>query len=76
MQKDIIKITKMGYAIYYGERVKVAISISAPICNRFEEAFSVLTITFPNVREEEYNIGQMTQDLLEGVAEIERNLKA
>ena len=76
LQEDIIKIRKMGYAISYGERVKGAMSISVPIINRFKEVFAVLTVTFPNVREEEYNIEQLTQDLLDGAAEIEQELKS
>ena len=70
LKKDIIKIRKMGYAISYGERVKGAISISVPIKNRFKEVFAVMTITFPNVREEEYDMENLTRMLLEAAAEI------
>ncbi|WP_019416261.1 IclR family transcriptional regulator [Paenisporosarcina sp. TG20] len=74
--EDLGKIRKRGYAISYGERVKGAISISAPISNRFKEVFADLTITFPSVREEEYNLEKFTEDLLDGTAEIERNMKS
>lgn len=76
LMKDLGKIRKMGYAISYGERVKGAISISAPISNRFKEVFADLTITFPSVREEEYDLEKFTEDLLDGTAEIERNLQS
>ena len=75
LKKDIIKIRKMGYAISYGERVKGAISISVPIKNRFKEVFAVMTITFPNVREEEYDMENLTRMLLEAAAEIEEKLQ-
>lgn len=75
LREDIFRIRKMGYAISYGERVKGAMSISAPVNNRFNEVFAVLTITFPNVREEEYDIEQLTKVLLAGAAEIEGQLK-
>lgn len=74
--EDLSKIRKKGYAISYGERVRGAMSISAPISNRFKEVFADLTITFPNVREEEYDLEQLTRDLLDGTAEIERNLNS
>ena len=76
LRDDIVKIRKLGYSISYGERVKGAMSISVPIHNRFKEVFAVLTMTFPNVREEEYNLEELTEMLLKGSAEIEENLKS
>lgn len=76
LKKDIIKIRKMGYAISHGERVKGAVSISVPIKNRFKEVFAVITITFPNVREEEYDMKNLTELLLEAAAEIEEKLRS
>lgn len=75
LRRDLKKIRTMGYAISYGERVKGAMSISAPIFNRFQEVFADLTITFPSIREEEYDMEQLIQDLLQGAAEIENRLK-
>lgn len=72
--EDLTKIREMGYCISYGERVKGAISIGAPIRNRFNDVIAVLTITFPSVREDEYDLDRLTQVILDGTNEIERNL--
>lgn len=72
--KDIREIRTAGYAISHGERVKGAMSISVPIRNRFQEVFAGMTVTLPNVRTDEFDIPQLVQDMLEGAAEIERNI--
>lgn len=74
--EDIKTIRKQGYAISYGERIKGAMSVSVPIRNRFMEVFAVLTVTLPNVREDEYDIPQLTKDMIDGAAEIQENLKS
>ena len=74
--EDIKKIRKMGYAVSYGERIKGAMSISVPIRNRFREVFAVLTVTLPNVREDEYDIPQLTKEMLKGASEIQENFKS
>lgn len=74
--KDIRAIREAGYAISYGERIKGAMSISVPIRNRFKEVFAVLTVTLPNVREDEYDIPKLTRDMMDGANEIQENLKS
>ncbi|MEH7246218.1 IclR family transcriptional regulator [Neobacillus niacini] len=56
LHKELEKIRKHGYAISYGERVKGAFSVSAPIMNRFHEAVAGLSLTIPTVRVDKDNI--------------------
>jgi IclR family transcriptional regulator, KDG regulon repressor len=48
--KELDVIQKQGYAMSYGERVKGAFSVSAPIMNRFNEVVAGISLTIPTVR--------------------------
>lgn len=74
--RDIKEIRKIGYSVSHGERIKGAMSISVPIRNRFMEVFAVLTVTLPKVRESEYDIPKLTEEMLKGAIEIQKNLKS
>jgi len=50
LRNELAKIREQGYAVSYGERVKGAFSISAPINNRFNETIAGISITIPTVR--------------------------
>lgn len=76
LMEDIRDIRQKGYAVSHGERIKGAMSISVPICNRFAEVFAVLTVTLPSVREDEFDIPNLTQDVLEAAKAIEENMKS
>ena len=76
LMEDIRDIRQKGYAVSHGERIKGAMSISVPIRNRFAEVFAVLTVTLPSVREDEFDIPNLTQDVLEAAKAIEENMKS
>src|SRR4051812_8683376 len=50
LYKELVKIRRSGFATSYGERVKGAFSVSAPIMNRFQEVVASLSLTIPTVR--------------------------
>lgn len=75
-QEELQRIRSSGYSISRGERIKGALSISVPLKNRFQEVFAGLTITIPSVREEEFDISHLIQDLLLAATEIQEKLKS
>jgi IclR family transcriptional regulator, KDG regulon repressor len=50
LRTELEKIKKQGYAVSFGERVKGAFSLGAPIRNRFEEVVAGISLTIPSVR--------------------------
>ena len=56
LYKELVKIRRNGFATSYGERVKGAFSVSAPIMNRFQDVVASLSLTIPTVRVDEDNI--------------------
>ncbi|RNF40189.1 IclR family transcriptional regulator [Planococcus salinus] len=76
LMKDITEIRQQGYAISHGERIKGAMSVCVPIHNRFMEVTAVLTVTLPSVRADEFDIPNLTQDLLNAAAAIEENINS
>jgi IclR family transcriptional regulator, KDG regulon repressor len=58
LRRELSKIKEQGYAVSYGERVKGAFSISAPIKNRFNEVIASISITIPTVRVDQEKMGR------------------
>lgn len=52
LRKELATIKEQGYSLSYGERVKGAFGLCAPIKNRFNEVIAGLTITIPYARME------------------------
>lgn len=75
LKRDLKKIREQGYGISYGERVRGAVSISAPVFTPFSEIFASVSITIPTIRLEDYNVEALVKELLEGTAEITRKLR-
>lgn len=50
LRKELAKIRELGYSLSYGERVKGAFGLCAPIKNRFGEVIAGVAITIPSVR--------------------------
>ena len=50
LKKELATIRELGYALSYGERVKGAFALCAPIKNRFNEVIAGVAITIPSVR--------------------------
>lgn len=73
--EDLKNIKKLGYAISFGERVKGATSISAPIFNPFSEVLAAITVTIPDARINDYSMESLTNDLLESALEITNKLR-
>lgn len=74
--KDLEMIRSRGYGISDGERVKGAISISAPIFDPFSKIFASLTIIIPSARIDEYNLKELIKKLQDGAKEITSKLRA
>lgn len=74
LQQDLTQIRKKGYAITYGERVKGAMSICAPIMMD-DVAFAVFTLTIPRAREEDYDIDELIKKVIGAAGEIEARMK-
>lgn len=75
LRKELEKIRRQGYAVSHGERVRGAVSLSAPVFNPFGEIFASVTITIPSVRLEDYDTGLLVEQLLEGTREITDKLR-
>lgn len=67
---ELMKIRKQGYAISFGERLKGAVSISAPIFNPFHELIAGLSIVIPSPRFEGYDEKMLIELVKEGAAKI------
>lgn len=63
LRKELANIKKQGYAVSYGERVKGAFSLSAPIKNRFDEVIAGVSITIPSVRVDNEKMGQYIESV-------------
>lgn len=73
--QNLQQIKEQGYAVSYGERVKGAVSISAPISNEYSEVLASVTIIIPSARIEEYVIEELIQEVIKGTTEIMEQLK-
>lgn len=75
LENDLRRIREDGYAITYGERVKGAMSISAPIKINGNIAFAGFTVTIPRAREDDYDIGELIRKVMSGAREIEERVR-
>ncbi len=53
LMKELTKVYQEGFAVSWGERVKGAFSVSAPIRNRLDEVIAGVTIIIPTARVDE-----------------------
>ncbi|MHA6259146.1 IclR family transcriptional regulator [Sporosarcina sp. CAU 1771] len=72
---DLREIKEQGYAISYGERVKGAVSVSAPVINEYDEVLASITVIIPSVRFEEHALDELIQVVVSGATEIKAQLK-
>jgi DNA-binding IclR family transcriptional regulator len=72
---EIRKIRELGYAISFGERVKGAVSISAPIFSPFNEIIAGLSIAIPAARFEEYDENRLIEIIKDGAGKITNVIK-
>ena len=72
--EDLRKIKEQGYAVSHGERVKGAVSISAPIINEYSEVLASITIIIPSARIEEYDVDVLIKEVVKGTSEISEKL--
>lgn len=68
--KELQKIKDEGFAVSYGERVKGANSISAPIFDPFKQIVAGISITIPTVRFEEYDLQTLINQVVDAGDEI------
>lgn len=73
--EELMKIRQQGYAISFGERIKGAVSISAPIFNPFYEILAGLSIAIPSPRFEEYDKDTLIELIKEGAEKITKAIK-
>jgi IclR family transcriptional regulator, KDG regulon repressor len=72
---EIMKIREQGFAISFGERLKGAVSISAPIFNPFNEILAGISLVIPSPRFEEYDEKMLIALLKEGANKITQAIK-
>ncbi|MEZ0481369.1 IclR family transcriptional regulator [Planococcus sp. SSTMD024] len=70
LRKQLAEIRNQGYSITYGERVKGAVSISVPILAKEDFLLGTLSVTFPYIRQEEYDFEGLTETLKKAAQEI------
>lgn len=75
LRREIIKIRENGYAISFGERVKGAFSVSAPIQNHLNEVIAGLSLTIPMVRVENEKMNHYIDHVKKTAALISDKLK-
>lgn len=63
-------IRQQGYAMTKGERVKGAVSVSVPIIAHGQILLGALSVTYPYIRQEEYDDEQLIQLLKDGAGRI------
>ena len=71
---DLRTIKEQGYSMSHGERVKGAISISAPVINEYSEVLASITLLIPSVRIEEYDKEILIQEVLQACSEVNQNI--
>ncbi|MBN6885513.1 IclR family transcriptional regulator, KDG regulon repressor [Cytobacillus horneckiae] len=76
LHDELVAIREQGYAFSNGERVKGAVSISAPIFNPFNEILASISITIPSPRYEEYDEQTLVRLLTNGGLAITNKLRA
>ncbi len=74
LRQDLIFIRQQGYAITHGERVRGAISVSAPILYPSGEPLASLTIIIPEVRFNDYDRNVLIDSVKAAVKDIECQL--
>lgn len=72
---DLETIKKNGYALSKGERVKGAMSVSAPIFDPFSKIFASITTIIPFARMDEYNIEDLIEIMVDGAKQITVKLR-
>lgn len=72
--KQLESIRIKGYANSNGERIKGAVSISAPIFDPYSNILSALTVMIPSVRMDENDIDDLIVKMKQGAAEITEKL--
>ncbi|MDQ0271992.1 IclR family transcriptional regulator [Cytobacillus purgationiresistens] len=72
---ELERIKEKGYAFSNGERVKGAVSISAPIFNPFEEIIAGVSLIVPSPRFDEYDEIELINLLKEGAKAITNKLR-
>ena len=75
LRKELARIRKKGYAYSNGERVKGAISFSAPIFDPFSKIFASLSIVIPSVRFAENDRELIIKKIVMGAEKITRKLR-
>ncbi|WP_017379054.1 IclR family transcriptional regulator [Paenisporosarcina sp. TG-14] len=65
LMKELTKVYKEGYAVSWGERVKGAFSVSAPIRNRLNEVIAGVTIIIPTARVDEQKLNLYFENVKE-----------
>lgn len=73
--RDLESIRKNGFAVSYGERIKGAVSISAPIFDPFSNIFASITTLIPSVRMEEHSKEKLIEVIVNGANEITEKLR-
>ncbi|ASV69310.1 hypothetical protein CKF48_19545 [Cytobacillus kochii] len=66
LYEELQSIQQRGYAKSNGERVKGAISYSAPIFNPQNEILASISITIPSVRIDDYEEEELVETVIEG----------
>lgn len=74
LREELRKIREQGYAFSYGERVKGAVSISAPIFDSFSNVIASLSITIPSVRFGDYDREELIKETITMANEITEKL--
>lgn len=72
---DLNEINNRGYAISFGERIKGATSISAPVLNPFLEVIASITVTIPDARMSDCMVGSIIEDLLKAASTLSGKLR-
>ncbi|MBT2583329.1 IclR family transcriptional regulator [Planococcus sp. ISL-109] len=70
LRKQLTEIREQGHSITYGERVKGAVSISVPILAQGNFLLGTLSVTFPYIRQEEYDFEGLTKKMKQAAQEI------
>lgn len=73
--QELQNIREKGYAFSNGERVKGAVSVSAPIFDPFSRIFASLTIIIPSARKDENDLDNVIRYIVSGAAQITEKLK-
>lgn len=70
LRNELRKIRENGYAFSQGERVKGAVSISAPIFDSLSNVIALISVTIPSVRFRDYNFETLVNETIVAAKEI------